>query len=208
MTTAAPELGPEVDEEPASLDGGSGLRRRHRRTAAVVAASVGMVTAGLIFALAAGRSAVDRQITSPLLGHGAPAVNGPSVTPAPFESLASWRGRWLVVNFFATWCIPCRAEQSQFVAFAQRHQASGDAAIVMVIFNDDVGKVRTSFAASGAGWPAVADPDGTVALDFGVTGVPETYLIDPGGTVVAKIVGAVTADGLDGVLRRAKAAGL
>mgnify|MGYP003912154507 CR=1 FL=1 len=61
------------------------------------------------------------------------------------------------------------------------------------------------FAKNGGTWPAIEDTDGKIATDFGVTGVPESYLIDPNGIVRAKIVGGVVADKLEQLLAQAKA---
>ena len=56
---------------------------------------------------------------------------------------------------------------------------------------------------NGGDWTVLDDPKGSIALDWGVRGLPESYLVDPDGTVLAKITGGAAADGLDGLLRRA-----
>ena len=74
------------------------------------------------------------------------------------------RGRWVVVNFFASWCPPCQQEQPELVAFAYQHRGPGDAALVGVVF-DDAPRRRAAFMRStGATWPAVVDPGGQIAL--------------------------------------------
>lgn len=177
----------------------------HRRRGVLwIAVTVGTVMALLVAVLATRSSALDKQARSPLLGHPAPPIDGASVTDAPFESMSALHGRWVVVNFFATWCVPCRREHPEFLRFTQRHAASDDTQLVMVIYADKTSEVQKFFATNGGGWPAVSDPAGRIALDFGVAGVPETYVIDPDGVAVAKIVGGVTADGLDRLLTRAK----
>ena len=100
-------------------------------------------------------------------------------------------------ELFATWCVPCRQEQPQFVQFMHRHQRRGDVTLVMVIFDDDTAKAQSFLRQHGGTWPAVGDTDGLLALSYGVTGVPETYLIDPRGIVTTKLVGGITADGLN-----------
>jgi cytochrome c biogenesis protein CcmG/thiol:disulfide interchange protein DsbE len=77
---------------------------------------------------------------------------------------------------------------------------------VSIAFQDDSSHVRSFFADNGGDWPVVKDPNGRTALDFGVTGVPESYLVDPNGVVVAKIVGGVHAGALDSLVQQAKAA--
>jgi cytochrome c biogenesis protein CcmG/thiol:disulfide interchange protein DsbE len=66
--------------------------------------------------------------------------------------------------------------------------------------------VRDFFAEEGGEWPVVRDDDGRIALSYGVTGVPESYLVAPSGLVVQKITGGVTTDGLDRLLASAEAA--
>ena len=106
------------------------------------------------------------------------------------------------VNFFATWCVPCRREHPELVRFQERHQAVGDVEVVGVVYDDSVDAVRQFKAERGGRWPMLSDPGGKVALDFGVSGVPESFLIGPDGVIVAKLVGGVRADDLDLLLQR------
>ena len=172
-------------------------RVRRRRTALWSALAIAVIAALLIAVLATGTPALDRQSKSPLIGRLAPIVIGRSVTATSFSSLDVWRGHWVLVNFFATWCVPCRKEHPQFQLFTARHS---DARLVMVIYNGDAAKVEEFFRSEGGDWPAVPDPGGRISVDYGVIAVPETYLIDPNGVVVTKIVGGATADGLDRLL--------
>jgi cytochrome c biogenesis protein CcmG/thiol:disulfide interchange protein DsbE len=119
---------------------------------------------------------------------------------APF-SLASLRGRFVLVNFFASWCIPCQQEQPQLVKFD--NQPGDKTAVVGVLFTDTAGPAKAFLQANGGDWPAVADPDGQLALNYGVRGPPESYLIDPTGIVIAKFVGGITATRLDQIVGEA-----
>ena len=91
--------------------------------------------------------------------------------------------------------------------FTQRHQAADDATVLGVIFDDTQANVRRFFSELGGSWPVVDDPGGHTALDFGVRGPPESFLVDPNGFVVWKGIGQVNADGLDKLLRQGKARG-
>jgi len=181
--------------------------RRRSRPALWTAIAVGVVALSLIGVLATRKSALDKLADSPLLGRPAPEVAGPSVTSGEAIRLDAFRGRWVAVNFFATWCVPCRREHPEFIKFSQRHLLQADASVLMVIYDDKVTSVRGFFQTNGGDWPIVPDPDGRVALDYGVRGVPETFLVNPNGVIVARVVGGVTADGLERLLFQAKARG-
>jgi cytochrome c biogenesis protein CcmG/thiol:disulfide interchange protein DsbE len=107
-----------------------------------------------------------------------------------------------VVNFFATWCTPCRIEHPQLVEFTERHASAGDVEVVSVAFDDEAARIEEYFAENGGDWTVIPQDTNRAALEFGVTGVPESYVIDPNGLVVAKFEG-VTSDGLDEVLAAA-----
>ncbi len=178
--------------------------RRRRHTALYGALAVGLVLAIFVGVLATRRSAIDTQARSPLLGRGAPTLAGSGIGDGrPFD-LASLRGRYVLVNFFASWCQPCQHEQPQLVRFA--HEPAGDTAVVGVLFSDSSGPARAYLRANGGDWPALADPDGQFALDYGVRGPPESYLVNPSGIVLAKFVGEVGADALDRIVATAKGA--
>jgi cytochrome c biogenesis protein CcmG/thiol:disulfide interchange protein DsbE len=172
---------------------------RTRRLAIGVAIPMAVVLALFIGLLATRKPATDRQIATPLLDKLAPVITGTTISGAAFD-LDHLRGQWVVVNFFATWCVPCRQEHPELLSFSRRHAQAGDAEVVSVVFGDDADTVRTFFADNGGDWPVVLGDEGRVALDYGVAAVPESYLVDPEGFVRAKIVGGVTSDGLDRIL--------
>jgi cytochrome c biogenesis protein CcmG/thiol:disulfide interchange protein DsbE len=180
-----------------------------RTPARRIAIAVGLLMVLLVAVLATRKSAADKLSESPLLGHAAPEIAGTPVLGGPPVSLSGLHGRWVVVNFFASWCVTCSIEHPELVKFSQRHEVTGDASVLGVLFeDDDLAAVRAFISKNGGDWPLLQDPDGQVALDYGVRGPPESYVIDPNGFVVSKIVGRVTADGLDALLRRAKERGV
>jgi thiol-disulfide isomerase/thioredoxin len=120
--------------------------------------------------------------------------------------LSQFRHEWVLVNFMATWCPPCQAEMPQLVAFVKQHARAGDATVLTVAYDPtDVGALKSYLAARKADWPAVDDPAASVS--YGVTGLPSSFLIDPGGTVYAYVPGEVTASELDSWLRQGSAEG-
>ena len=174
-----------------------------RRIALWVSVPVLVVILALVVVLATSEQSDSRTAASPLLGRPAPPISGETLAGGTFD-LEEARGQYVLVNFFATWCVPCVREHPELVNFERRHRAAGDAAVVSVVYDADSDTVRAFFADNGGDWPVVTDPDGRIALQYGVSGVPESYLIGPDGTVVAKLVGGVTSSGLDRVLAEAK----
>jgi cytochrome c biogenesis protein CcmG/thiol:disulfide interchange protein DsbE len=146
------------------------------------------------------------EVWSPLLGQQAPSIHSVTLTGETYD-LSQDRGRWVVLNFFASWCAPCQQEQADLVAFAYRHQAIGDAALVSVVFNDSNSAALAYQRQTGATWSTLSDPGSRIALAFGVRGQPETFLVSPSGRVVAHIDGAMSTAFLDAQLTRAEAAG-
>jgi cytochrome c biogenesis protein CcmG/thiol:disulfide interchange protein DsbE len=171
-----------------------------------IAITVGVVLVALIVVLATRDPAQDRTADSPLIGKVAPPIASDTIAPAdsagtPFD-LDLQRGQWVVVNFFATWCTPCIQEHPELIEFSQRHQEVGDASVVSVVFDDSAEDVVDFFQENGGDWPVVDGDD--VILDWAVAAVPESFLVDPDGRVVARLTGGVTADGLDELLGQAQ----
>lgn len=161
-----------------------------------VAASgaLGVVVLLLIVLLATREPASDRQVDSPLLGRTAPRIEGTTIEGRDFDS-ATYDGRWLVVNFFATWCVPCVQEHPELVAFQQAQREAGQANVISVVFDDDEASAQRFFDRNGGDWPVVLAASSVIA-DWGVRGVPESFVVDPSGTVRYKLIGGVTAAGL------------
>ena len=184
--------------------GDQGSGRRPVRTAAVVVGVVAVLLMGLLaFEVATGE---DDGVRSGLVGRAAPAVVGTATNGEPVD-IDRWRGDWVLVNFFATWCVPCVREHPELVEFARRHGPEGDGVpveVVSIAFDDDPAAVEEFFATRGGDWPVLVENTGPIALDYGVRGVPESFLISPAGQVVALFYG-VTADGIDEAIAAATA---
>jgi cytochrome c biogenesis protein CcmG/thiol:disulfide interchange protein DsbE len=181
--------------------------RPRRRVALFGAGGVAVLAVVLVVVLATRPPAVDTQANSPLVGRAAPPIAGASLDGGGPVDLAAWRGRFVVVNFFASWCPPCRTEAPELVQFTYEHKAAADASVLGVVFEDTASAGAAFARSTGATWPVVADPAGQVALDYGVRAPPESFLVAPDGRVVARIVGGVTVSGLDQLLARARAEG-
>jgi cytochrome c biogenesis protein CcmG, thiol:disulfide interchange protein DsbE len=186
--------------EPAGLDDVDlGVATRRGHTAAIVAIVLVVVAGLLVWVFATSEPATDRRAQTPLQGKVAPALAGTSLEGEAFD-IDEARGRWVIVNFVAAYCVPCRREHPELVEFAAAHDVLDDAQIVAVIYDDDVATVRRFFDDEGGDWPVLDDPDGRIALDYGVTGVPETFVVSPDGLVVTRFDSQITRAGLDALL--------
>lgn len=193
---------------PPSESGGpaaAGRARRHRTR--WIAAGVLVAGAGLVAVLATRPPFTATEVDTPLLGHQAPTLEGTTLGGQRFD-MASLRGRWVVVNFFASWCSPCQEEEPALVAFAYQHRGTSGAALVGVVYDDTAAAARSFMTSAGASWPALEDPGGLLAVDYGVRAPPETFIVSPTGTVVAHLDGPVTSAQLDHWLAQAKASTL
>ena len=168
---------------------------RRRRTILWATLVVAVAAAALIAVIASSRPSQDVTARSLLLGKQAPHISGAGLAGGHY-SLAQFRGRWVLVNFMASWCPPCVQEMPQLLEFARQHAASRDATILTVAWDQgNVGGLRSFLASRHAHWPAVNDPEASVY--YGVTGLPSSYLVAPDGSVYAYVPGTVTASQLD-----------
>jgi len=146
----------------------------------------------LLLVLIAGlRHASDKGIiVSPLLGKPAPQFSLPDLldgnTPLQTKAL---RGHWSLLNVWGTWCVECRAEHQTLLTIKQQ----GRVLIFGIDWKDDDTQARAFLNELGNPYQRVgADREGRVAIDWGVYGAPESFLINPDGTVVYKHVGGLT----------------
>ena len=166
---------------------------RPRRTLRWIAVGLAIVAGSFLFVLATRDSAQEVAAGSPLLGQVAPEVTGTDLDGRTIR-LSQLRGRYVLLNFFATWCVPCLREHDDLIRFQENHEAAADATVLAVIFDDEPDNVRKFFAEKGGDWPVLTDERGKVSLDFGVRGPPESFLISPEGVVLTRIIGEIQDD--------------
>jgi cytochrome c biogenesis protein CcmG, thiol:disulfide interchange protein DsbE len=129
-------------------------------------------------------------IPSPLIGKSAPQFSLPSLMAGsgPVSS-EQFKGHWTVVNVWGSWCYVCRIEHPLLLTIHQQTQIP----IIGIDWNDDENDARGWLAQLGDPYSQIGvDRDGRVAIDWGVYGAPESFLINPSGQVVYKQVGAIT----------------
>jgi cytochrome c biogenesis protein CcmG/thiol:disulfide interchange protein DsbE len=177
-------------------------KRRHTARWVALAAVVALIAVSIVLATRPSYQAT--LVPSPLIGKPAPAVSGTDFAGRRV-SLTAYRGRYVFVNFFASWCPPCQSEEKDLVAFDFQQSKAGDgAALVSVVFDDSDTSARQFVSTWGATWPTVPDPGGNIANDYGVGSPPYTFLVNPKGVVVDAFAGPVTVSQLDGWLASAR----
>lgn len=147
-----------------------------------------------------------RLVRSPLLGEPVPTFSLPRIDAGGTLSSAELSGRLYILNFWASWCVPCREETPVLDDFYRRWQPRG-VELVGILYADEPEAAKKFRRQLGGTWPLVDDPRGRVAIDYGTAGVPETVVVDGRGIIMAKLVGAVAPGTLDKVIERIGANG-
>jgi cytochrome c biogenesis protein CcmG/thiol:disulfide interchange protein DsbE len=142
----------------------------------IVVLAVLAVVGLLVFGLASkGSSRIEE-------GDAVPAAALPRLEGGGSESLTDYKGKWVLVNFWASWCLPCRAEAPALEEFQRRY--GGPRFTVLGIDTQDLSDDAQAFVERyDLTYPQLRDGDGGLADEYGTTGVPENFLVDPSGKV-------------------------
>ncbi len=144
----------------------------------------------------------DDPLGAKAMNEPAPALAGETVQGGT-AALADLRGKVVVVNFWATWCAPCRNEQPQLVQLAHEYRDRG-VEFLGVTERDDTAKARAWVKEFSVPYPSIVDEPGAWADDFAFFGLPDTYVIDRAGVIRWSVFGQTDAAQLrpliDGVL--------
>lgn len=192
--------------DPAVATPAPALPRRRGRTALVTASIVGavLVVVGVSLALRVNRP--TQYTGTALLGKRVPDLELPTLEGRSV-ALRGLAGRAVIVNFWNTWCIPCREEEPALRDFYARHQSDPDFAMVGIVRDDSESAVRTWVRDHQTAWTVAFDPGARAAIDFGTSGQPETYAISPDGVVVGRQLGRAAPKDLEALLARARGTG-
>ena len=150
-----------------------------------------VVIAGFLYI---GLSRDPRELPSPLVGKPAPAFSLMQLhAPDKKLSVADMKGQVWLLNVWASWCVSCRVEHPLLVQLAQ----SNVVPVIGLNYKDKVPEGLAWLAQNGDPYKlSVVDADGRVGIDWGVYGVPETFVVDKNGVIQYKHIGPVTAEAL------------
>ena len=148
----------------------------------------------LVIFLAIGLTRDPRDVPSPLKDKPAPAFRLPQLAAAEKNfSPGDMKGKVWLFNVWASWCVSCRQEHPLLVAFSKE----GKVPVVGLNYKDQLGDAKNWLAKFGDPYVLSAvDADGRVGIDYGVYGVPETYVIDKAGMIRMKHTGPITPESL------------
>jgi len=174
------------------------MNSKWARTGAVVIAAIAALAAGAYFGLQKNWAPVSAQATAGLQGLALPDVDGRQ------QALAQWRGKVVVVNFWATWCAPCREEMPEFVKAQKDFGGRGVQFVGIAV--DDVDKVNKFVQDIGLNYPALVG--GYSAIDISKTmgnklsALPFTVIVDRQGNVAHTQLGQLKPDQLRAIVTK------
>jgi cytochrome c biogenesis protein CcmG, thiol:disulfide interchange protein DsbE len=157
----------------------------------------------LIVALLVGGLVVAELVTSGEGGEGRTAPPLPeAVLVPPKATIESLRGKPAVVNFWASWCEPCREEAEHLRSFHERNR--GRVAVVGVSYTDNVKGARGFLKRYRWTFPNLSDPEGLAGSRYGLVGLPVTVILDSEGRITKQLRGPQTEANLDAAVREAE----
>jgi len=139
-----------------------------------------------------------RGVSNELEGTPAPAFKLQSLDGQTYD-LAALKGSPVVLNYWATWCIPCAQEHSHLMQAARVYEARGVVFLGM-LYGDEPDTAREFLSRRGQAYPVLIDPENGVAIDYGVTGVPETFFIDREGKIALKVAEPLSFGAISSIL--------
>jgi cytochrome c biogenesis protein CcmG/thiol:disulfide interchange protein DsbE len=133
-----------------------------------------------------------RHIPTVLIETEAPNFEGPDVETGKTISLAQYKGKVVLLNFWASWCYECKVEHESILQLHQHFKDNPDFVMLGVNYQDKLPDAQQYLQQYVTTFPHVRDLKGQLAIDYGVYGVPETFVIDQQGKIRHKWVGPIT----------------
>ena len=156
----------------------------------------------VMFAAGLGRD--GKLLPSPLIGKPAYAFDIPKLSSDERIKLTDYRGKVVVMNFWASWCVSCREEHHVLINTAKKLADVSNVQFLGINHKDTAQNAEAFFEKMGRfPYPSGVDGQGRLALGFGVYGMPETFFISPDGIIVAKHIGPLSEDALISKIERA-----
>lgn len=132
-----------------------------------------------------------RLIPTILVGTPAPTFAGPEVGSAQTLSYDQFRGKVVVLNFWASWCQECRLEHANLLALNEQFSRDPNFVMIGVNYQDKEDDAMEYLRTYGSTFPHVRDIKGAISFDYGVYGVPETFVLDQQGVIRCKTIGPI-----------------
>jgi cytochrome c biogenesis protein CcmG/thiol:disulfide interchange protein DsbE len=163
---------------------------RDSRTGTLIRAAIVVALVVLMVVLAMGFRRDPRDIKTGTIGDPAPAFDLERLDEPGRVRLTDLRGKVVIVNFFASWCVPCKEEAPHLIRVWERYRTS-DVAFVGIVYQDEAAAARDFHDRMGQTWPIALDDEGRTAFGFGVFGVPETFFVRPDGVIEGRHIGPI-----------------
>jgi len=157
--------------------------------AKLVRGAIVVAILGLVVTLAFAFRRDPHDIRTGTVGKPAPEVTLDRLDGSGRVALGDLKGKVVVVNFFASWCLPCTEENPALVHVYERYRASDDVVMIGVNYQETRDNGLAYVRRMGMSWVTLADDDGRAALAYGVFGPPETFFIGPDGVIAGRHIG-------------------
>ena len=171
---------------------------KHPARIAALAVALVVIVFGVVLAVTVSSDPQSEDQQSPFLGKAVPSFDLPTVTGERVSN-ATTAGKTVIINFWNSWCTPCRDELPTLKQFYADHEDDGDVVMIGIVRDpqESTKAIKQYVADEGMDWTIALDPGDQAALDFGTRGQPETLAVSPSGVVAASYYGPLSARTLE-----------
>lgn len=156
--------------------------------------TIAILLLGLLVLFYQGLWGDPRHIPTVLIGTQAPSFEGPDVESGETISFDQLQGKVILLNFWASWCYECKVEHENILRLHETFKDNPQFVMLGVNYQDEMDKAQAYLKQYGSTFRHVRDIKGTLAIDYGVYGVPETFVIDQQGIIRHKRVGPIVGE--------------